>query len=104
MNKILIIGRDLNFIWAIKKLLKNEDIEIDHIFTISEAKVRFEKSKYDLVILDNLKPYEVEIFLKIKPENLKILTIDVENSNFQSIQKEISHQNMLSYLKNFLSF
>ncbi len=104
MNKILIIGRDLNFVWALKKLLKGENIEIDHIFTISEAKVRFEKGRYDLVILDNLNFYEMEIFLKIKPENLKILTIDIENSNFISIQKENPYQNMLLYLRNFLSF
>jgi DNA-binding response OmpR family regulator len=104
MNKILIIGRDLNFVWALKKMLKGENIEIDHIFTISEAKARFERTKYDLIILDNLKPYEMEFFLKIKPEDFKIITIDMENSSFFSIQKEIPHQNMLSYLKNFLNF
>ncbi len=105
VQKILLIGRDLNFAWALKELIaKNQvDLELDHVFTISEAKIRLENFKYSAILIDNLKPFEIELFLKNKPNKIPLLLIGEEYPPFLTLKKDIPLQNMLSYLNKNLN-
>lgn len=98
MLKFLLVSRDLNFIYALRKNLSKYSIELDYVFTISEANVRLEKINYDLIILDNLKEYELQFFQKNKIKNTPLLGIDMENLSLKNFQKENSAF-MLSYIK-----
>ncbi|MEJ5166118.1 MAG: hypothetical protein WHV67_03720 [Thermoanaerobaculia bacterium] len=98
MVKILLISRDLNYIWALRKSFSKYSIELDFVFTISEANMRLEKINYDLIILDNLREYELQFLQKNKIKNTPLLGVDMENLSFKSFQKENSSF-MLSYIK-----
>lgn len=104
MEKALIIGRDINYVWALRKLLEKYKMELEHTFTISEAKVRINNFNYKFIILDNLKDFELDMFMKINPKNIPIIGVDIEYPKFLTIQKDISCPFMLSYLKENFGF
>lgn len=103
MKKVLLISRDLNYIWALKKNLSKIPAELDYVFTVSEANVRLEKFNYDLIILDNLRDFEFNLLKKAKILNGPVLTIDMENFNYENLKKENSSSSVLSYIRENLN-
>jgi hypothetical protein len=75
-NRALLLGRDPNFAWALKKIMENLGYSLEHVYTLPEAKFRMERSSYALFILDGLREEEIESFLLMKAPEDKVIIFD----------------------------
>lgn len=78
MNAVLLLGRDPNFAWAIQKILGEWGYRVEHVYTLSEARLRMERFAYGTYILDGLKPEEIEAFDRARSPGGKVVIFDVQ--------------------------
>lgn len=78
MNSVLLLGRDPNFAWVLQKILGEWGYRLEHVYTLSEARLRMERFTYGTYILDGLKPEEIEAFQQMKNSENKVVVFDSE--------------------------
>ena len=78
MSIVLLLGRDPNFAWALQKILGEWGFRLEHVYTLSEARLRMERFAYGTYILDGLKPEEIEAFERAKGPGGKVIVFDVQ--------------------------
>jgi|GEM_PF-1404859 hypothetical protein len=78
MDSVLLLGRDPNFAWALQKILGEWGMRLEHVYTLSEARLRMERFSYGAYLLDGLKPEEIEAFERAKGPGGKVVVFDVE--------------------------
>ena len=78
MNSVLLLGRDPNFAWALQKILGEWGYRVEHVYTLSEARLRMERFAYGAYILDGLKPEELDAFQRTKGPGGKVVIFDVQ--------------------------
>ena len=64
MKRVLLIGRDPLFAWALEKKIAALGYHVEHIYTLAEATLRVKRFHYELFLLDGLAGNEMESFLK----------------------------------------
>jgi hypothetical protein len=77
MNNVLLVGRDPNFAWALRKILGGLGLNVDHVYTLPEAELRKAHLGYKTFILDSLRSEEMEEFLLAKGAGEKVIIFDV---------------------------
>lgn len=76
METALLLGRDPVFAWALQKIMADLGLALEHVYTLSEAKIRLERFSYRLLLLDNLRDEEVEDFLRLVDSKDKLILFD----------------------------
>ena len=106
-NHVLLLGRDPNFAWALKKIVENLGCSLEHVYTLAEAKFRMERFSYKLILLDGLRPEEIDGFLQFKPPKDKVVLFDVLPSELPGddlviLAKGAPLQTVISFFKECL--
>jgi len=107
MNNVLLVGRDPNFAWALQKVLGGLGLNVDHVYTVSEAEQRKAHLGYKTFILDSLRCEDMEMFLMGKGTGDKVIIFDVPTpaSSFDGVivlSKAEPLQSMIRSLKEHL--
>ena len=66
MKRILLIGRDPVFAWALEKTTGAFGYHIEHVYTLTEAKLRLNRFEYPIVVLDGLSKEENEALSRLQ--------------------------------------
>ncbi len=108
MDAALLLGRDPVFAWALRKVMADLGLALEHVYTLSEAKLRLERYSYKIILLDNLRTEEVDAFLQLKGPEDKAVFFDTGPSDASRggvvlLSKEAPLPNMISSLKNCLA-
>jgi DNA-binding response OmpR family regulator len=76
MKRILLIGRDPVFAWALEKTTASFGYHIEHVYTLTEAKLRMSRFEYSLILLDGLSKEESESIIQTKEPDGTVLVLD----------------------------
>lgn len=61
MNRVLLVGRDPIFAWALEQKTAGLGFHVEHVYTLAEAKLRMNRFEYTAVLLDGLNTDEVDL-------------------------------------------
>jgi hypothetical protein len=78
VNSVLLFGRDPNFAWALQKILGEWGYRVEHVYTLSEARLRMERFTYGAYLLDGLRADEIEAFEGAKGPGGRVIVFDVQ--------------------------
>ncbi len=62
MRRVLLIGQDPLFAWALEKTIANHGYRLEHVYTLGEASLRMHRFHYDFYLLDGLTEQEINSF------------------------------------------
>lgn len=109
-KKVLVVDDDEDFGKLMKKLLKNENIEVLLAYTLSEGMKMLEKEHPEYLFLDNMLPdgagwekteYILQNYPGVHLNLLSALSVPKTSaSTFRIIEKPLSLQELLSCLDN----
>jgi hypothetical protein len=106
MNNVLLLGRDPNFAWALQKILGEWGYRVEHVYTLSEARLRMERFTYGAYILDGLRDDEIEAFEGAKGPGGRVIVFDVQPSDQPRgaafLPKDVPLANMVASLRDTL--
>ena len=109
MRRVLLIGKDPLFAWALEKRISTFGCHLEHIYTLAEAHLRLNRFHYDAVLFDGVARGEMEKLREnLEPVNTLFLLNDTvdetihEISSFPhliSLSKETALSQIVSSLK-----
>jgi hypothetical protein len=60
-TRILLIGKDPIFAWALEQKIGALGYRVEHVYTLAEAKLRMNRFEYAAVLMDGLGKEDVEL-------------------------------------------
>ncbi len=109
MRRILLIGQDPLIAWALEKKIAPLGFHLEHVYTLTEAKLRMRRFHYDALLLDGLARDEQEIFTSTIGATSTIIVLDdvrepmhAPASNMLHLKKEEALSTLVSSLKEVL--
>jgi hypothetical protein len=81
MKRILLIGRDPVFAWALEKTTGALGYHIEHVYTLTEAKLRMSRFEYPLILLDGLSKEESESIIQTQESGGAVLVFDADEQS-----------------------
>ena len=76
MKRVLLVGRDPLFAWALEKTITAQGHRLEHVYTVAEATLRMNRFHYDLCLLDGLSEEEIGSFPNLEDESTSIFVLD----------------------------
>jgi len=107
MDTALLLGRDPVFAWALHKVMADLGLALEHVYTLSEAKIRLERFSYRLILLDGLRPEEVDTLGAVMHAGANIILFDADPSQaplegMKVLSKDSPLQSTIASLKESL--
>ena len=78
-TRILLIGKDPIFAWALEQKVGALGFHFEHVFTLAEAKMRMNRFQYVAVLLDGLAKDDVEILCENRDPQSAVFVFDDSN-------------------------
>jgi len=117
MKRAMLLGKDPIFAWALEKMVHPLGYSLEHVFTMSEARIRMRRFQYEMYFLDGLPETEIDFFSQHKdPHSVIIVFEDTsESSSFYacepspkgcgvySLPKECEPPCIVAFLKKLLA-
>lgn len=111
-TRILLIGRDPIFAWAIEQRISALGYHLEHVYTLAEARLRLNRFQYAAVLADGLGKDEVDLVSQDKDPRSAMFVFDDINLDISPkiethpqssvpvvIPKEMALQRILTSLK-----
>jgi hypothetical protein len=87
MKRILLIGKDPVFAWALEKTIGPLGYHIEHTYTLVEAKLRMSRFEYSLILLDGLSKTETDTLLETQETSCTVFIFDGVSPEKPEIEK-----------------
>jgi hypothetical protein len=102
-KKILLIGHDPVFAWALQQRVNSIGWNVEHVFTLTEARLRAARFRYDVFLLDGLNDRELAKFPLEQGQSSNIFVLEdaVSNRSFEPDRPSthyLSKENALNIL------
>lgn len=79
ITRILLIGKDPIFAWAIEQKIGAIGFHLEHVYTLAEAKLRMNRFQYAAVLLDGLASEEIEMLFQNRDPQSEVFVFNDTN-------------------------
>lgn len=76
MKKILLIGKDPIFAWALQKKVSAIGYKCEHVYTLPEAQLRMSRFDYKVVLLDGVGNQNIDLLLDSQHPGIQVFLLE----------------------------
>lgn len=87
MNRILLVGKDPIFAWALEQKVAAMGYHLEHVYTVGEARLRMNRFPYAAVLVDGLASREANLLAQERdPQSAMFVFDDINLETAPEVQ------------------